>query len=64
VNGRGTLLTTEACLLNPNRNPALSKSEIEQQLRDYLGVRKYLWLGDGIAATIPTARGRPHPVRG
>lgn len=48
VNGRGTLLTTEACLLNPNRNPRLSKSEIETYLRDYLGVRHILWLGDGI----------------
>ena len=44
----GTLLTTEACLLNPNRNPQLGRSEIEGYLRDYLGVRKILWLGDGI----------------
>lgn len=49
VNGRGTLLTTEACLLNPNRNPTLSRAEIEQHLRDYLGVTHILWLGDGIA---------------
>ncbi len=48
VNGEGTLLTTESCLLNPNRNPHLSKAEIEQQLRDYLGVTQILWLGDGI----------------
>lgn len=48
VNGRGTLLTTEACLLNPNRNPHLSKAEIEQYLRDYLGVTNILWLGEGI----------------
>jgi agmatine deiminase len=48
VNGRGTLLTTEACLLNPNRNPHLSKNQIEQHLRDYLGVTSILWLGDGI----------------
>lgn len=48
VNGRGTLITTEACLLNPNRNPKLSKSEIEQYLRDYLGVTQILWLGEGI----------------
>jgi len=48
VNGRGTLLTTEACLLNPNRNPQLSKSQIEQYLRDYLGVTNILWLGEGI----------------
>jgi len=47
-NGDGTLLTTESCLLNPNRNPALSKEQIEQGIRDYLGVRQVLWLGDGI----------------
>ena len=49
VNGRGTLLTTEACLLNPNRNPTLRRDEIERYLRGYLGVAKILWLGDGIA---------------
>ncbi|HEX4697365.1 MAG TPA: agmatine deiminase family protein [Candidatus Udaeobacter sp.] len=49
VNGAGALLTTESCLLNENRNPNLSRNEIEQRLRDYLGVRDILWLGDGIA---------------
>jgi agmatine deiminase len=49
VNGRGTLLTTEACLLNPNRNPHLAREEIEGYLRAYLGVDKILWLGEGIA---------------
>lgn len=49
VNGRGTLLTTESCLLNPNRNPGLDRGKIEGYLRDYLGVTKILWLGDGIA---------------
>ncbi len=49
VNGAGALLTTESCLLNKNRNPNLSRDEIEQRLRDYLGVRDILWLGDGIA---------------
>lgn len=49
VNGRGTLITTEACLLNPNRNPGLSREEIEARLRAYLGVSTILWLGDGIA---------------
>jgi agmatine deiminase len=49
VNGRGTLLTTEACLLNPNRNPTLNRSQIENHLRSYLGVSHILWLGDGIA---------------
>lgn len=48
VNGLGTLLTTEACLLNPNRNPKLSQSEISQSLRDHLGVTKIVWLGEGI----------------
>ena len=48
VNGQGALLTSEACLLNPNRNPALSRAEIEQMLCDYLGATHVLWLGDGI----------------
>ena len=48
VNGQGTLLTTESCLLNPNRNPDLTKVEIEQHLKNYLGVSHILWLGDGI----------------
>ena len=46
--GKGTLLTTTACLLHPNRNPHLSKEEIEQYLKDYYGVTTILWLGDGI----------------
>jgi agmatine deiminase len=49
VNGAGALLTSESCLLNKNRNPNLSREEIEQRLRDFLGVRDILWLGDGIA---------------
>jgi agmatine deiminase len=48
-NGAGALLTTESCLLNPNRNPQLNRGEIERRLRDYLGIREILWLGDGIA---------------
>lgn len=48
VNGAGCVLTTEQCLLNPNRNPHLSQPEIEQYLKDYLGVEKVLWLGEGI----------------
>lgn len=48
VNGTGTLLTTSSCLLNPNRNPEFTKTDIEQKLKDYLGVTKILWLGDGI----------------
>jgi agmatine deiminase len=49
VNGCGTLLTTSSCLLNPNRNPLLTQPQIEQYLRDYLGVTNILWLGEGIA---------------
>jgi len=48
VNGRGTLITTEACLLNPNRNPHLNREQIEKYLKDYLGVTDTLWLGEGI----------------
>ena len=48
VNGAGLLLTTEACLLHPNRNPGLTRREIEANLKAYLGVTRVLWLGDGI----------------
>lgn len=48
VNGAGCVLTTEQCLLNPNRNPQLNKNEVEQYLKNYLGVEKVLWLGEGI----------------
>jgi agmatine deiminase len=47
VNGAGALLTTEGCLLNKNRNPDLSREQIEERLRDFLGVREILWLGQG-----------------
>lgn len=47
-NGQGTVLTTEACLLNPNRNPHLNRSQIEQYLYDYYGQQQVLWLKDGI----------------
>ena len=51
VNGAGLLLTTEECLLDPvqARNPGLSRHDLERVLADYLGVRKVLWLGRGIA---------------
>jgi agmatine deiminase len=49
VNGAGALLTTEQCLLNPNRNPTLTRAEIEQRLRALFGVQQVIWLGDGIA---------------
>ena len=48
VNGAGALLTTEQCLLHPNRNPALARSDIEDLLRHKLGVRQVIWLGEGI----------------
>jgi agmatine deiminase len=47
-NGAGLLLTTEGCLLNPNRNPQLSRDQIGSRLLEMLGVEKILWLGDGI----------------
>ncbi len=49
VNGNGTLLTTEQCLLNKNRNPSLGKTEIEAKLRDFLNVTQIVWLKEGIS---------------
>ena len=48
VDGEGTVLTTEECLLSPGRNPQLSREQIEEHLRDYLNVEKVLWLARGI----------------
>ena len=48
TDGQGTLLTTEQCLLNPNRNPSLSREQIEDTLRSRLGVQRILWLGMGL----------------
>eukprot|EP00455_Lapot_gusevi_P020596 TRINITY_DN217_c0_g1_i2.p1 TRINITY_DN217_c0_g1~~TRINITY_DN217_c0_g1_i2.p1 ORF type:complete len:212 (+),score=76.87 TRINITY_DN217_c0_g1_i2:40-675(+) len=48
VDGEGTLLTTEECLLNPNRNPNLSREQIEQYLKDYLAITKVIWLPNGL----------------
>lgn len=48
VDGQGTLITTEQCLLNPNRNPNLSRQQIEERLALYLGVAKVVWLGEGL----------------
>lgn len=48
VDGEGTVLTTEQCLLNPNRNPSLSRGQIEQTLLEYLGAEKIIWLGQGV----------------
>ena len=48
VDGEGTLITTEECLLSPGRNPKLSKEEIENKLKETLGVRKIIWLPTGV----------------
>lgn len=48
VNGEGLLLTSEQCLLHRNRNPHLTRAEIERNLRDFLGVKRVLWVGEGI----------------
>jgi agmatine deiminase len=48
VDGEGTVLTTEECLLNRNRNPELSRERVERALCDYLGARKVVWLGRGV----------------
>ncbi|WP_197285125.1 agmatine deiminase family protein [Sciscionella sediminilitoris] len=47
VDGTGTVFTTEQCLLNPNRNPELSRAQIERSFRDHLGVRTVVWLPYG-----------------
>jgi agmatine deiminase len=48
VDGQGTVLTTEECLLNRNRNPSLDREQIERALCEYLGAEKVLWLGRGL----------------
>jgi agmatine deiminase len=48
VDGDGTCITTEECLLNQNRNPGLSKDEVEEGLKGWLGVREVIWLANGI----------------
>ena len=78
VDGEGTLITTESCLLHPSRNPHLTKDEIERELKDYLGVEKVIWLVsglgleedkdtdghvDGVAAFVGPARVLLHMVR-
>ena len=47
--GSGSVLTTEQCLLNPNRNPGLVRGEVEQRLRRELGLERVVWLGEGLA---------------
>jgi agmatine deiminase len=48
VDGEGTILTTEECLLNPNRNPHLTRREIEEALCEHLGAERVIWLGRGV----------------
>ena len=48
VDGQGTVITTEECLLNPNRNPHLTREEIERLLGRYLGIETVVWLGRGV----------------
>jgi agmatine deiminase len=48
VDGEGTLFTTEQCLLNPNRNPSMTREEIEETLRAFLGVDKIVWMPHGL----------------
>jgi agmatine deiminase len=48
VDGEGTVITTEECLLNPNRNPQLSREQLEGLLREYLGAECVIWLGRGV----------------
>jgi len=47
VNGAGACLTTESCLLNKNRNPDLTREQVEQRMRDFLGLHEILWLAEG-----------------
>lgn len=54
VDGEGTLITTEQCLLNPNRNPEMSRRDIELELSDMLGIQKVVWLPAGISADFAT----------
>ncbi len=48
VNGQGTLLTTKQCLLNKNRNPYFKRPDIEKRLKDYIGIKKIVWLDQGL----------------
>jgi agmatine deiminase len=54
VDGEGTLITTEQCLLHPSRNPSLSREQIEARLIDELGVEQVVWLGQGLVEDTET----------
>ncbi len=69
ADGEGTLLTTEQCLLNKNRNPQLTRDKIEGVLAEYLGIKKVVWLGKGVEDDITDGHvdgvasfARPHLV--
>lgn len=49
VDGEGTLITTEECLLNPNRNPNLTRAQIEVYLKQFLSIEKVIWLKNGLS---------------
>lgn len=49
VDGEGTLLTTEECLLNPNRNPDMTREQIEEELKRFLNISKVIWLKQGLS---------------
>lgn len=53
-NGKGILLTTQECLLNPNRNPSLSQQQIEKELLEQFGAEKMVWLDKGVAGDVDT----------
>jgi agmatine deiminase len=48
VDGQGTVMLTEECVLNSNRNPGMTREQVEAILRDYLGVNQFIWLGKGV----------------
>ena len=62
VDGQGTCLTTEECLLNPNRNPHLTREDIEEQLRRYLSVSRVIWLDRAYIWTRPAATSTNWPA--
>jgi len=62
TDGAGTLLTTEQCLLNANRNPGLARETVEERLEQYTGARRVIWLGEVFPTTKPTAMSTISPV--
>ena len=62
VDGEGTVLVTEQCLLNRNRNPQLTREDIEVLLHAYLGTRSVIWLGEGEFKTKPTVTSTTWPA--